>query len=624
MQPARNSPYQYSGTNPPAHGTPVLANGIKRSHDGSPKPDTPYRRTVLHDTAPPTNRDLVDRTLKRRRWDGTVVVKGSKTKYRSPYGSNALIEQILPEFRQCMTTIVREPEIREKLNGLRRVLPKSSRSKQDDSMSDQLLLDSIPAKAISDRLFETFFATYGSVLHLVDRSTIQSQYQDFWDHAADAPAVVSLFALRLILLMLVASEFDLAYRMSATHKIGVCDAIDSRLRRMRGGLCYTKDFLEAHCLLHVARQTTQQDAGASVRATRELITIAMTLGLHQDSETIPGLSHEALEKRRNTWVAVLELDIQASLSAGMPPGIRDKDLRLDKNFEVSGHTALHQQPVAPEASGYWKALQNRLGSSLRPRTEVVDGLNDAMIPNSCLDSVTSAGTIEFLSNDAHREPDARVQCARIIIDLWYSRPYLASLQLLSLQDPDNDLNLKRSHTISVNLSMSVIGLLDAFDPEVTELPAEVATAFWQHLVRVHFATFLQAAYILCLEIEMHEKELSSSSHTKASILHALNRLLSSLIESGPDLETHIKDLIRLAALIQFVRSRGQALQKQDVMRQALHRVIGTSEQRCRSESSGSSNAAQLAEQDGWSEAQLSDDLFDWSSFDFDFTSNAVS
>ncbi len=44
----------------------------------------------------------------------------------------------------------------------------------------------------------------------------------------------------------------------------------------------------------------------------------MVMGLHTDPTGVPGITPYQIEMRRRLWATILEMDLQASMTAGMP------------------------------------------------------------------------------------------------------------------------------------------------------------------------------------------------------------------------------------------------------------------------------------------------------------------
>ncbi len=78
--------------------------------------------------------------------------------------------------------------------------------------------------------------------------------------------------------------------------------------------------MQVYCLAMLARQvfSTGDTAWVSMGS---FIHGAMQVGLHRDPKHLPAMSVLQAELRRRLWATVLELVVQASLAAGMPPRI---------------------------------------------------------------------------------------------------------------------------------------------------------------------------------------------------------------------------------------------------------------------------------------------------------------
>lgn len=187
---------------------------------------------------------------------------------------------------------------------------------------------------------------------------------------------------------------------------------------------------------------------------------------------------------------------------------------------------------------------------------------------------------------------------------------------MSLQADLNQLpRANKSHADCIDLAPKILGLLDVLDPEVIDLPADDASKYWQHLVRLYHDTFLHAADVLCLQVHRYERSIPSSKHSKANILSSLNRLISNLQEYGHDPEVHLKELLRLALVIQYVQSNSSLDRKEELIRQALDRVVETCSKRAQESVQSSLNGSSHAQDNA--DTTSSNDFFDWDLFGFD-------
>lgn len=168
----------------------------------------------------------------------------------------------------------------------------------------------------------------------------------------------------------------------------------------------------------------------------------------------------------------------------------------------------------------------------------------------------------------------------------------------------------------VELSLRVINHLETFDADITDLPEHEALLCWQFLGKAHFDLILHAAYNLCLELQrIHSADSSPPPYRKATIIHTLNRTLTGFLEKDPNLNIHIKDLVRLALVIQYVRTGSSVDRKEELMRQALDRVIEACTRRA-SAINGTGFST-----NGCNLDTTPSDLFDWDLFGFDLNSD---
>ncbi|KAI1748286.1 fungal-specific transcription factor domain-containing protein [Xylaria castorea] len=138
------------------------------------------------------------------------------------------------------------------------------------------------------------------------------------------------------------------------------------------------DGIQVHCLLILARQILSVGGDLSWVAMGVLVRTAVQLGLHRDPKHFPQISVFEAEMRRRIWATVLELNAQASLDSGTPPGISLDDFdtsppaNLNDEDMEEGSTSLGQRSDTVQTD---TSLQRCLLQNLPPRLEMLRRMN---------------------------------------------------------------------------------------------------------------------------------------------------------------------------------------------------------------------------------------------------------
>ncbi|CAK7262658.1 hypothetical protein SEPCBS119000_000081 [Sporothrix epigloea] len=246
-----------------------------------------------------------------------------------------------------------------------------------------LWLETVPPRAVSDRLVELYFNVFEPHFRILHMPTFRREYEAFMEDEAqrqtpgyvpkpkdvdlppgksDLPAhrvvcpgqgsATAEFMVKLILVLALGSCFydgipsDAAYapnssvastsaaaygaqlqdnlRIAAVRAIQRLDVFYcSPLSKHRLNL----DTLKIYCLVTLARQTTALDLGDDLIwfTTGGLLHTAFGMGLNRDPSHFKSLSFTQCEIRRRLWATILELVVQSSLDQGMPPLISTDD-----------------------------------------------------------------------------------------------------------------------------------------------------------------------------------------------------------------------------------------------------------------------------------------------------------
>ena len=144
--------------------------------------------------------------------------------------------------------------------------------------------------------------------------------------------------------------------------------------------------LQVHCLLLLARQTSSAGSDLVWISAGALLRTAMQMGLHHDPSHFPKMSILQSEIRRRLWSTIMEIAVQSSLDAGMPPLISFEDFDTGSPSNINDDEIDESTKSSPRSETNTvftqTSLQITLLKSLRTRLEVARLINDGRVEPS--------------------------------------------------------------------------------------------------------------------------------------------------------------------------------------------------------------------------------------------------
>ncbi|KAH8678435.1 hypothetical protein BX600DRAFT_507380 [Xylariales sp. PMI_506] len=175
------------------------------------------------------------------------------------------------------------------------------------------------ADAMAKLYFESFESTY-RILHL---PTFWTNYEQYWQ----APeSVTSAVYLQILLVVAIGSSL---------YDHGDGNAVLDNIEMSRPCIYAAENWLagplekdrldigsfQVYCLCIMARQIFSVGGDLVWISMGSLLHRAMQGGLHREPRHLPGISMFHAELRRRLWATILDMVVQASLDASMPPRI---------------------------------------------------------------------------------------------------------------------------------------------------------------------------------------------------------------------------------------------------------------------------------------------------------------
>nr|A0A2U8U2K7.1 RecName: Full=Transcription factor asR3; AltName: Full=Xenovulene A biosynthesis cluster protein R3 [Sarocladium sp. 'schorii']AFD18258.1 R3 [Sarocladium strictum]AWM95792.1 transcription factor [Sarocladium sp. 'schorii'] len=178
-----------------------------------------------------------------------------------------------------------------------------------------------PTRERADVMAKLYFESFESAYRILHAPTFWANYEKYWQ----APEAASN-AVYLQILLVVAIG-------SSIYDHGDCNAVLDNIEMSRPCIFaaenwladpFEKDRLEiaglqVYCLCNMARQIYNVGGDLIWTSMGPLLYRALQVGLHREPGRLPGVSMFQAEIRRRLWATILDMVVQASLDALMPP-----------------------------------------------------------------------------------------------------------------------------------------------------------------------------------------------------------------------------------------------------------------------------------------------------------------
>lgn len=225
-----------------------------------------------------------------------------------------------------------------------------------------------------------YLRTLGLIYRVLHVPTFYQDYERFWEHRSSASTG---FVLKLLLILAIGSIFHC--EPGPANELGIpvrrwvyaaqwwlAGPFEKETGKLEG--------LQVHCLLLLCRQTYAIDKEASWASAGALMRQAIHQGLHRDPKNFPTLSIFDGEMRRRIWGTIIEINIQFSIDAAMPPllGPSDFDTLPPSNLEDEDFDQTTTSLPSPQPRGSYTSasLQILLLESFHTRLQIARTIND--------------------------------------------------------------------------------------------------------------------------------------------------------------------------------------------------------------------------------------------------------
>lgn len=195
------------------------------------------------------------------------------------------------------------------------------------------------------KLYLSSFEAVFRVLHI---PTFQHQYQQHRAAAQSSANRDFQYTLSVVTAIGACIQTSAGDSKSSLRPYAIKSILDAQKWVMSNceGPNITLATLQTYCLILIAQQTTGLGSSTISISIDALVRAAMRLDLHRPQRPDCGssLSETDVQLRKKLWCTIVELSIQSSLDAGLPPSLLPADLQIDLPSNIDDVEISHSAP----------------------------------------------------------------------------------------------------------------------------------------------------------------------------------------------------------------------------------------------------------------------------------------
>lgn len=417
-------------------------------------------------------------------------------------------------------------------------------------------------------------------------------------------------------------EHSLSWDYLKQHAVGAVHAWTQKLPRKPRTELST---LQVRTLLLLARQLRLVSVDELWKESGSLVRSAMVMGLHVNVSQSKSLSPFQAECRRRLWASIVELDLQTSIAAGMPvmtPALDFSPLAPSNLNDIDFDESTELPPSRPMDEDTDSLAQITLVHSLALRIKTMNLVQHTSPEESMEERLQQGQQIEkslqkipapLKFYDLENNDPAFV-LNRVILDVYIRRPLISLYRPVLASHTHDDPSFLEIQRASLDSSIAILTHQEIFDPNIIDLDIRNINSYWNM-----FQTFCQndiilAALTVCeyLKFINQQTTLHSSfndssfennnnnqrnqnkvfspyttngnpnnhslSHNKASLTRLVEITIDSLTRRIGEKGTNMKDILLLSVVLQSVRGRGPAEQKDRRMEHGAKKALSACRQ----------------------------------------------
>ena len=508
------------------------------------------------------------------------------------------------------------------------VLKKDLNHRHNDSLGNSFALNEmlrmIPTRVVCDRLVRLYIDNFEHTSRILHFPTFLEDYKLFLAAQKDGSNVRADPLLpQMCLIMAIASSLYDPIAMDSENPENyfdtskACGLVRHWLENLHGKNRMKLSTIRTQTLLLLAHQISLEPAEETWSESGALVRSAMNIGLHRDPAESPSLSVFESEQRKRLWMTIAEMDLQISMTCGMPCMIRgvNVDWCVPANVNdidlFEGMTKL--PPNRPSEEWTDSACQIILAKSLPSRLDTIATFNNSRIGSGYDQTLKNCKKIE---EDVRQIPDIlQIKChkpsasdsdgpgrllGRILLDVYRRRIPLSIYRQLAL------LGSHEARNACIHSSRIMLSHQDAFDPHVADLNIIKSERYWDLFYTFCKTDIVQAAISLCMEIMAMTQPSSSSNNeigsseggetqnnqiiqvnplettstsSKASLTRSIENTICSLASRIAKPGSDLKDPVCITIILQSIRTNNPTINKEELMRVGVVSIIKECRQR---------------------------------------------
>lgn len=296
---------------------------------------------------------------------------------------------------------------------------------------------------------DVYTKNFEKALRILHVPSFLRQYSNLWDAKSDledasaknfVPLLTTVLTVTAAVLSTPPSTGDISswHYLKASAPGNIRAWVEKLPRKQRTEMAT----LQAETLLLLSRQSHLADAEELWKASGKLVRSAMVMGLHINPSASTNITPFQAECRKRLWLTIAEMDLQMSISSGMPVMIPEMDFKPltpanlnDSDFDEKA-TAL---PSARDLSEETDSLfQICLAASLSERIKTMNMAQHTNPQNSLETRWKQKQTLEESFEKSYLPLSRSIEFEelgssgralnRVILDVYLHRPLLALLQ----------------------------------------------------------------------------------------------------------------------------------------------------------------------------------------------------
>ncbi|KAF1938012.1 hypothetical protein EJ02DRAFT_505683 [Clathrospora elynae] len=536
---------------------------------------------------------------------GTVVVKGNRSLYHGQNDRVTLLNQFL-EVKDFINNMPKDEQLQASAKQVKFLQEKSqTKIASPDSVNDSdfslallKLREFLPPKSYCDRLVSIYFRFFERTMRVLHGPTFMRHYEQIWLNSNPEICSTSSIIPQLTVVMTMAYHMDdalpddegMAHR---TYLKGAAiDLIQAWLDELGRKQRTELSTLQVEILLLLSRSLRHLYPEKLWSSTGALVRTAMVMGLHMDPTGVSGVSPYQAEMRRRLWATLLEMDLQASMTAGMPlivPTLDSYNLvpanLNDTDFDESSTKLPRSRPLNNLTDSLYQvclatSLPQRLRAlSLVQRTapDTDEAIELGRKVEECLSRKPS---VLSLHHNQVAPSDEGALLHRVLLDLYLRRPILCLYKPLLLADQQDHTSFTEIQKHCLGSSLVILSYQDLYTTQalgaVTENPLPQQDFFY----RCCKTDMLWAALTICQHIRLIRQAPATDQpldreigHEDTSLIRTVENTIEHLISRIGWKGSDLKDIVFLSLALKWVQLADSSPGRAYALRQSTRRTL---------------------------------------------------